>query len=71
VNRALRKLGWKVVRILEHELLRKNGRLLLDRLRRALAQINVLTTTLTKDPVSPRLPALVVRHLGDPWSINS
>jgi len=71
VSRTLRNLGWRVLRIWAHELTRKNEPRLLARLRRALAQINVLTTTLTKHPVSARLPALFVQHLGDPWSINS
>ena len=71
VSRTLRALGWRVLRIWEHELKRANEPRLLARLNRALAQINVLTSTLTKHPVSPRLPALFVRHLGDPWSINS
>ena len=71
VTRTLRTLGWRVLRIWEHELKPKNEPRLLARLRRALAQINVLTTTLTKHPVSARLPALFVQHLGDPWSINS
>ena len=36
VNRTLRAQGWKVVRIWEHELARKNERRLLSRLRRFL-----------------------------------
>jgi DNA mismatch endonuclease (patch repair protein) len=35
VNRALRKKGWRVLRVWEHELTRKNERRLLARLRRA------------------------------------
>ena len=35
VSRALRQKGWKVLRIWEHELTRKNQRRLLTRLRRA------------------------------------
>jgi G:T-mismatch repair DNA endonuclease (very short patch repair protein) len=64
VTRTLRAMGWRVLRIWQHELSRQNAPRLLARLRRALAQINVLTTTLTKRPVSPRLPALFVRHRG-------
>jgi DNA mismatch endonuclease (patch repair protein) len=36
VNRTLRRKGWRVLRIWEHELARKNERRLLARLRRAL-----------------------------------
>lgn len=36
VNRTLRSLGWRVLRIWEHELTRKNERRLLARLRRHL-----------------------------------
>ncbi len=35
VNRRLRALGWRVLRVWEHELRRKNERRLLGRLRRA------------------------------------
>lgn len=41
VSRTLRALGWRVLRIWEHELKRANERRLLPRLRQALAQINV------------------------------
>ena len=36
VGRTLRALGWRVLRVWEHELTRKNERRLLARLRRAL-----------------------------------
>ena len=39
VTRALRKLGWRVVRVWQHELLRKNERLLVSRIRRARALV--------------------------------
>jgi len=35
VNRALRRIGWRVLRIWEHELTKKNSRRLATRLRRA------------------------------------
>ncbi len=37
VNRTLRKMGWRVLRIWEHELTKKNEARLLGQLRRALA----------------------------------
>jgi len=37
VNQALCRAGWRVLRIWEHELARKNEALLLNRIRRALA----------------------------------
>jgi DNA mismatch endonuclease, patch repair protein len=37
VNRLLRSKGWKVLRVWEHELVRKNEARLLARLRRALS----------------------------------
>jgi DNA mismatch endonuclease (patch repair protein) len=37
VNQSLRRVGWRVLRIWEHELARKNEARLLNRIRRALA----------------------------------
>ena len=37
VNRTLRRQGWTVLRIWEHELTKKNGQRLLTRLQRAVA----------------------------------
>jgi DNA mismatch endonuclease (patch repair protein) len=39
VSRTLRRAGWRVVRVWEHELVRKNGARLLGRIQRALKPI--------------------------------
>lgn len=41
VNRELRKRGWQVLRIWQHELLRKNEARCLKRIRKALAAVSV------------------------------
>ncbi|MGI8966507.1 MAG: DUF559 domain-containing protein, partial [Limisphaerales bacterium] len=48
-TRTLRSLGWRVLRIWEHELARKNERRLLSRLRRALIEA---ASTLSLDKVN-------------------